>query len=126
MSYQIEYRDSGFHLIHRGKISIGEINEVNGEIQGSEHFDDHKYQIIDLLEADFSEICQSHSKMPGATDAVASSRNENVRVALITKEAQAISFCREYIETATQMGSTWDFEIFPDADSALKWAKADL
>ena len=124
MAYELEYHDSGFHLTHTGVVSIGEINEVNGEIQDSVHFDEHTYQLIDLLQADFSKVVQSHSEMPGATDAVASMRNNEVRVAIVATDPPAVSFCEHYIEAANSMGSTWSFAIFPDKASALKWAKA--
>ena len=123
MAYDLEYRDAGFYLTHKGDVSIGEINEVNGKIHESEHFDDHKFQLINLLEANFSEVNESHGRMPGSTDAVASIRNEDVRVALVTKDDATIRFCEEYVETAKSMGSTWDFKIFPDVDAAEEWVK---
>lgn len=123
MACHLQYRDSGFFVTHTGEVTIGEINEVNVKMQESEHFDDHRFQLIDLLEADFGKIAQSHSKMPGASDAVASLRNEEVRVALVTEDPTTIRFCEEYMDTATRMGSSWSFKIFSDKDTALKWAK---
>ena len=89
MSYSLSYRDKGFFLTHKGVISIDEINEANGQIHGHEEFDSHKYQIIDLLNADFSEILLTKAKQPGATDSAASKTKGNIKVALLVEEEKA-------------------------------------
>ena len=121
MSYYISYKDNGFFLTHKGIITIDEIHKANGLIHGHEEFDSHKYQIINLLDADFSTICQSKSKEPAVTDLVASKSQSNIKVAIVAWEANAISFCKLYISESKQRGSPWDFEIFSDLEAALEW-----
>lgn len=72
MLYYLNYKNNGFFLTHKGLITIDEIHEANGLIHGHEEFDSHKYQIINLLDADFSTINQSESIEPAATDLVMS------------------------------------------------------
>ena len=102
-------------------ISIDEINEVNGLIHGHPEFDAHRYQIVDLLDADFTEILTSTAKQPGATDWAASKTVSHVKVAILVEEPAARQFCQEYIATAQQMGSDWEFALFPCRDQARQW-----
>ena len=122
MPYELSYKDGTFFLIHVGTISIEEINEVNGRIHGHEEFDSHKCQIIDLRDADFSQVPKKEAEQPGAIDYAASITQQNVSVAIITKDQTAIDFCEEYIATSKLLGSSWSFEIFPDLNAAMKWA----
>ena len=121
MSYYINHKDNGFFLTHKGLITIDEIHEANGLIHGHEEFDSHKYQIVNLLDADFSTISQRKSKEPAATDLVASKTRSNIKVALVAREANAISFCKLYISESKQRSSPWDFQIFSDLEAALEW-----
>jgi len=121
MSYYLSYKNNGYFLTHKGHITIDEIHEANGLIHGHEEFDSHKYQIIHLLDADFSTISQSKSKEPAATDLIASKTRPNVNVALVVRETNAINFCKHYISESKQGGSQWDFEMFSDLKGALEW-----
>lgn len=123
MAYRLTYKDKTFLLVHTGMISIGEINESNGVIHGHEKFDSHKYQIVDLLNADFSEMSLTMARQPGATDSAASKTKTNIKVALLVEEEKAIKFCNEYISIAKKMGSNWSFELFTNMELALKWLK---
>ena len=121
MSYHISYKNNGLFLTHKELITIDEIHEANGVLHGHEKFDLHKYQIINLLDADFSAISQSKSIEPAATDLVASKTKSNIKVALVVREAKAINFCKLYISESKQLGSPWVFKIFSDLENALKW-----
>lgn len=123
MSYLLTYKQNGFFLTHKGLITIDEIHEANGLIHGHEEFDSHRYQIINLLDADFSTINQNESKEPAATDLVASRIRSNIKVALVVREALAMNFCTLYISVSKQDGSSWVFEIFSELESALQWAR---
>lgn len=122
LSYCVTYKNNGFLLTHKGLITINEIHEANGLIHGHEEFDSHKYQIINLLDADFSKINQSKSIEPAATDLVASKIRSNIKVAIVVREAKAINFCKLYVSESKQYGSPWDFEIFSELEAALQWA----
>lgn len=121
MSYFLTYKNKGFFLTHKGIITIDEIHEANGLIHGHEEFDSHKYQIINLLEANFSSINLNESIEPAATDLVASRIRSNIKVALVAREAKAINFCALYISVSKQDGSSWVFEIFSELENALQW-----
>ena len=121
MSYSLNYKNNGFFLTHKGRITIDELHEANGRIHGHKEFDSHKYQIINLLDADFSKISEDKSIEPALTDLIASKTRTNVNVALVVKEANSINFCKSYILESQKHGSKWDFEIFSDLKSALEW-----
>jgi len=122
MPYTVEYKDRGFYMTLTGLMSLEEIDVSNAIILGSEHFDDHRYQIINLLDADFSNIKLTQAKKTGAMDFSGSNSRPYVRVALVVNDEIANNFCKEYIETTKHLGSTWDFEIFNSMDSAQVWA----
>ena len=122
MSYHISYKNNGLFFTHKELITIDEIHEANGLLHGHEEFDSHKYQIINLLDADFSTISQSKSIEPAATDLVASKTKSNIKVALVVREAKAVNFCRLYISKSKQFDSPWSFKIFLDLESALEWS----
>ena len=109
MSYCLSYKNNGYFLTHKGQITIEEIHEANGLIHGHEEFDSHKYQIINLLDADFTTISKNKSNEPAATDLAASKTRPNVNVALVARETNAINFCKRYISESKQRGSQWDF-----------------
>ncbi len=121
MAYTLDYNNNGFILTHHGPVTLGEIHEVNGLIHGHEGFDAHKFQLIDLLDADFSQLDEATAKEPGATDFAASITQANVRVALVAKTPTTIRFCEQYCATSKRLGSNWRFEIFTDRDTARAW-----
>lgn len=120
----MSYKNNVFFLEHKGLITIDEINEANGLIHGHEEFDSHEYQIINLLNSDFSSIIQSKHKEPAATDLAASKTRSNVKVAFVAHETKAINFCNLYISESKRCGSPWDFEIFSNLESTLEWVGA--
>lgn len=121
MAYLLTYEDRTFTLVHTGVITIEEINESNGLIHGHPEFDFHRYQVVHLLGADFSEIELTKANQPGATDSAASITKRNVKVALIVQEAKARQFCRDYINTAKRFGASWDFQLFDNVEAAQAW-----
>ncbi len=123
MAYDFSFKNNGFFVSHKGMITIDEISEANGRIHGHEYFDSHRYQIINLLQADFSEIDQSSSEEPAATDWVASRFQRNVKVAIVVLEDKAVDFCKQYIYESKNIDSPWVFELFADIKDALKWAE---
>jgi len=122
MSYNLNYKSNGFFLTYKGFITINEINASNGLMHGHEEFDSHKFQIINLLEADFSLINKSRSREPAATDLVASRFSSKVKVALVVREVNAVNFCEQYIKESISGGSPWDFKIFSELEDALQWS----
>jgi len=121
MSYTVNYKNNGFFLTHKGLVTISELHEANGCIHGHKNFDSQAYQIINLLDADFSKISEKKSIEPALTDLSASKTRPNVKVALIAKEINSINFCKGYIFESQKHDSKWEFKIFSDLQSALEW-----
>ncbi len=122
MPYTLIYRDNGFFAKHSGVITIDEINEANGKIHGHVDFDSHKFQVINLLEADLTHLHASLARIPGAIDSAGSRVNSHVKVALIAVDYISIQFCLEYINTARRLKSSWEFLIFSNEKEAILWA----
>ena len=121
MAYDLHFNNNGFVLIHKGIITISEIHEANGRIQGHQDFDLHTHQIIDLLQADFSNITQKKADEPAATDWVASRLCPTVKIAIVVDEERAVAFSQQYIDKSIKMESPWHFSLFTEMQEALKW-----
>ena len=121
MPYKIYFKNNGFFLKHTGLVTLSEINEVNGVIHGHKNFDEHKFQVIDLLNADLSNIDIEDADEPGTIDSIASKSNPYVKVAIIAVDEQTIKFCENYIGSAIQIGIEWKFRVFSNTDSAFQW-----
>ena len=121
MAVSVEYRNRGFFIVHKGVVTVDEINKVNGTIHGHGEFDTHRFQVVNLLEADFSQIAKDDSEEPAATDFVASMTPAKVKVALVAADEVAVQFCKAYIDESKRFNSPWEFEIFAELDAALVW-----
>jgi len=123
MSFQIIYKNRTFIVTFASVTSIDEINDANGKIQGGEHFDNHNNQIWDFTNADLSLISEGDMIIPAVTDFGASTTNEDINIAIVAVEEQAINLCKAYIITCQKIGSPWAFKICPTIQDALKWVK---
>ncbi len=123
MSYRLDYDDRGFIASFFGKTTIDDLNRCNGEIQGHADFDTHRYQIIDLRQANLSVVTFGETQEPASIDAVASETNHQVRLALVPANAYDDEICREFANQSIQFGSPWTYRIFHSFEEALQWAK---
>lgn len=124
MSYQLVHEGNGFIVTFYGDVSISEINEANGEIQGHAEFDTHRYQLIDFRAASLTKVTKEDSHEPAATDVVAATMNPSVRLALLSPDAISVPICEEFARESIELGSPWKYGIFYDYDAALEWARA--
>ena len=124
MSHSVSYRNHGFYLTMSGVISQQELEAANALIVGSLNFDDHTHQVINLLEADLSDLDYTTAKKTGAMNYSASRTRTDVKVALITN-ASSHAFCEQYIVTAKHLGSSWEFELFDNLTAAIEWTRAN-
>ncbi|MBM9616161.1 hypothetical protein JWJ90_17980 [Desulfobulbus rhabdoformis] len=122
MSYELSYFSKGFHLCFHGDVSIDEINSANGAIQGHNEFDDHRYQLVDFLDADLSSVIEEDGEFPAVTDSVASQTTQlYVKVAFVVQESYAIDIVKSYVNYARQLVPKWHFGVFSSRASALRW-----
>jgi hypothetical protein len=122
MSFSLFFENKGFILEHRGHTTIEEINDVNALIHGHKRFDSHKYQLINLLNADFSDVDQSKAVIPAATDWAASNTQVDIKVAMVAQSPQSIAFCQNYMAISQELGSPWLFKLFSELNDASEWA----
>ena len=125
MSYRLIYKEKGFILTFSGDVSFDELNTANGKIQGHSEFDVHRYQIVDVRNADLSSISRDQAREPAAIDMIASTMNPKVRIGLIASTTDGFNICKEYADNSIAMGSPWQFNVFYDYDKALEWAKSN-
>jgi len=123
MSYQLVYEDKGFIIRFFGDVSSDELNKGNGDIHGHSEFDAHRYQIVDLREANISSVSLADSQVPAAIDVASAITNTSVRLALVASDAHSFAVCKEFAIQSIEMGSPWRYNILYDYNEALEWAK---
>jgi len=123
MAYRIEWDQRGVVVTMTGETDIFEINEVNGLIQGHEGFDSMDYQVIDLVDVEFTAVTARQLDQPAATDKAASRMKADVKVALVAQSDANLEHARIYSEASKSMGSPWEFRTFTELQPALEWAR---
>ncbi len=124
MSHILVYSDGGFTLCFKDKVMIDELNSANGAIHGHTEFDNHRYQIIDLLDADLSFVTEEDAEFPAVADSIASRTNWGVKVAFVVTDSYAVDIVNSYVTYARQLTPKWEFGVFATCDAALEWATA--
>ena len=122
MSYELSYAEHGFVVRFHGNVTIDELNIANGELQGHAQFDNHRFQIIDLLAADLATVTEEDAEFPAVTDSIASRTNWGVKVAFVVTDSYAVNIVNSYMTYARQLTPKWEFGIFATYDAALEWA----
>ena len=123
MSYKIDYRDGGYIARFEGDITIDEINLANGEVHGHENFDVHRYQVINLLEANLVAVTEDDVLIPAAINYVASKTRKNVKMAIVANQSYTVTLAKHFVSSAGDMSLPWQVKVFSELESALKWAK---
>lgn len=121
MAHDITWVKKGVIVCLYGKIDIQEIFAANGKLHGDSRFDNHKFQIWNLLEADLSPAKENQAAYPAATDAVASSYAKDVKVSFISSNEHSIKFVKKYIEHSKERSIPWLFNLFESMDEAIEW-----
>jgi len=123
MSYELRYNDGGFVAVFKGNVTIDELNSANGEMHGHFDFDNHRYQIVDLLEANLDSVCDEDTEFPAVTDSIASETTvRKVKVAFVVEESYALSIVNGYVEHARRLVPKWKFGVFSTPEVAFTWA----
>jgi len=123
MPYKFDWKNNGYIITLTGHSSSEEINEANSAIQDDHRFDEHRYQIWNHLDADFSFIDKNEACIPASIDSVVARYVFGIKIALVVKEPSVIEFCKKYIEDSKVFQSEWDIQLFDNMDDAIKWAE---
>ncbi len=121
MAYRIAYSDRGSIVECSGSLSIKDIHEVNGVLHGHARFDEHTYQIWNLVNADMSQITEDDMHEPAATDRVAEISVPKMKVALVVRDDYAVKLCEFYRKQIEEQGSKWKCCLFDSMDDAQEW-----
>ena len=123
MSYKIDYCDGGYTAYFSGNITIEEINLANGEVHGHPHFDSHRYQIVNFLDADLNGVSEDDVLIPAAIDKVAAKTTQTVKVAIVANQIHSMTLAQYFVTSAQHMEVPWKFRVFPELTTAEQWAK---
>lgn len=124
MPYDIAWNEDGTVLHLSGVTTIHHINEANGKLYADPRFDNHKYQIWDLSDADFTDISKEDIEEAAGTDKGAAFSIPRMKVAFIAKDTHTINITRYYIALSKKLNSTWTFLLCDTFEEAMKWAKS--
>jgi len=121
MPYEIEWRDRGVYWTYTGVVTGEDILQSNFDIYGDERFDDLKYQIENLLEAESIQVSERHMQKVAHLDAAAARTNKDVRVAVVAREADAAMLQKLYEKHSKDEG--WPARLFDSVEAAEAWVK---
>jgi len=123
MPYQIEWRDCGVYWTYTGVVTGEDILQSNFDIYGDERFDDLRYEIVNLLEAEKVEVSERHMQKVAHLDSAAARTNTNIRVAVVAREAEAVFLQTLYSKFSKENG--WPTRLFESVEDAEAWVKRD-
>ncbi|PXA03128.1 hypothetical protein DDZ13_13755 [Coraliomargarita sinensis] len=121
MPYKTEWRNRGVCWTYTGTVSGEDILKSNLDIYGDERFDDLKYQIVNLLEAEKIEVSERHMQKVAHLDAAAARTNKRVRVAVVAADKDARLLHELYVKHLSDGG--WTSKLFDSIESAEAWVK---
>ncbi len=121
MAYRITYTDKGSIVDCSDSFNMLDIHEANGILHGHARFDEHTYQIWNLLNADMSQITEDEMNEPAATDCAAEKSVPKMKVALVVRDAYAVKLCEFYKKTIAKFGSKWECQLFDSMNDAQDW-----
>lgn len=121
MPHSMTYHSQGFHAKFEGVISGKELEWVNSKIYEHPEFDSHRYQVIDLLDADMSALSEDDTESIAASDFGGSLSRGEVKVALVASNKTTIALCEQYKKVTESLSSTWQVRIFSDFKQANSW-----
>ncbi len=124
MSYEIRWEEKGTFTCLYGVITIEELEEANGKLHGDARFDNHKYQIWNLLEADFGSITEEEIELVAATDMASSISVPQMKVAIFAVDHHTLKIVNHYIKWSLELNPSWHFKVCTNIEEAEKWAKA--
>ena len=121
MAYRIIYSGRGSIVDCSGSFNIQDIHEANGVLHGHARFDEHTYQIWNLVNADLSQITEDEMNEPATTDLAAEISVPKMKVALVVRDDYAVKLCEVYRKKIRELGSKWKCQLFDSMDDAQEW-----
>jgi len=121
MLHHIVWDKGGVFVECKGKSTIQDIHEVNGLLHGDARFEQHNFQLWDLVNTDLSQITMEEMQEPAALDLVASAYTKEVKVAIIVTEPYAVKLIESYCEQCNEDDSPWEAQLFSNLEDATKW-----
>ena len=119
MSYHINWESDCVTINWECKISLEENIEANGVIYGDKRFDQIRYQVSNLLNANLSQMLIKNIKVVGELDKQSSIWNKRLQVVHIATDSHTLKLI-DYWEQLMQ-GSGWSFKTFSTINEAEKW-----
>lgn len=124
MAYKFIWNKNNVLCVFSGNIDFNEITKANSIWHGDARFDNIKYLICNLLEANVTTTSVDDIAEMSATDFASSFSSSNIKTALVAQEKHTIAIFEHYIKRTKGFGSTWEFRIFNNIDDAVKWGES--
>lgn len=121
MCFEIHWKEKGAIIQFHQKVKPGELLEANCQLYKNEEYDSCDWTMWDLSEVEHFRITEREAKYSAATDNATASLSRLSKVVLVARQKEIIETFQEYASIMRHMGNTWEFKIFPDQSSAVKW-----
>ena len=124
MKYIIQWVNGNPHIEFFGDISWEEINQASNILLGDVRFDSMDYVILNFLNVNKLTLSKNDIKLLSVLDRSASRWNQNLNIALLTKDEVAMQRALEYIGFLQCIN--WEIKIFDSIDRAIIWCLAKV
>jgi hypothetical protein len=121
MSIEHHWEGQGIYIRYGGSITGAQLLRAALDQSGDPRFDDMRYVIIDLFNAQHSTVNADDMKEMAAYIRAMGKSNANVRLAVVmfpdSKERQALAYLyKQLVER-----SSWDTRVFHTLEEAREW-----
>jgi len=121
MTNQLIWEKNGIVSKYFGKMTSSTHNNSLDNIFGDPRIDSVHYIIADYSKADASLIGKDEADYSIALSLGADQYLKNIKVAFIALDFRNIMLCEYYIQSLSELNSSWIVKIFNDIDSARLW-----
>ncbi|ARN75120.1 hypothetical protein [Oceanicoccus sagamiensis] len=119
MSYEITWLENTLVIKLTGHVSVSDLHEVNQQTLENAHFGDIRKRVINCLEVDTAELCQSDLKILAAMEMASAATNPHIDSAFICRSDPIRHLTEDYINACHQL--PWKVELFESLNDAFQW-----
>lgn len=126
MPHKTTWEDKGINLQFYGDITTDEVEQSTAEAYGDHRFDDIKYFIWDMTDAESLITDEAHVESTAAESWAASTYKTSLKGAIVSNDNDICKFIEHYIATSSKMENPWELKLFSNTKDATKWVLSAL
>lgn len=115
------WEESGCVFSIKGRIGKEEMHRLALRENTDERFGRAEYMIVDLLEADYSQISQRDISLVITHSFGTTSENPGMKLAIVATDPQVVRMCEYYLSVMSKLDMRWEARMFGTMEEARDW-----